>query len=159
MASAALVVFAIAAIGYILINAGGGYVDTSTGVGPRSSNSFVNALARAIAHAEGFYVPGARPARDHNPGDLSDSYLSVGKDGPLSIYPDDQAGWDALTFKLDNILQGRSNVYSPDMAIIDFAVTWTGGDNPSAWAANVAAKLGVSIDATLGDTNAGYVNA
>lgn len=130
----------------------------ASGTGPRSQIANVNALAIAIAHAEGFYVPGSRPARNHNPGDISDTYLSNGKDGPLSTFPDDQTGWDALTFKLDNIVNGNSTVYPTGASIAQLAQTWTGGDNPGSWANNVISSLnsqGVTVDdsTTLGDFN------
>lgn len=151
MIPAFVVVLALVGIGIILTKAGGGYVDSSTGIGPRSSIAIVNQLADAIAHAEGFYVPGSRPARNHNPGDVSDAYLSVGKDGPLAVFSDDQTGWDALTHKLENILAGMSQTYPLSMTIQDLAQTWTGGDNALAWAANVSQRIGVTTDVTLSD--------
>jgi hypothetical protein len=151
MAGAILIIFVILGVGYIINQSGGGYVDSASGVGPRSSSSIVNSLAIAIAHAEGFYVPASRPARNHNPGDISDRYLASGVDGPLAVFPDDQTGWDALTHKLENILSGMSTTYPLSDTIASLAQTWTGGDNAQAWATNVAQRLGVGTDNTLSD--------
>lgn len=151
MPSALLIIFALLGVGYILTQAGGGYVDSVSGIGPRSSSPLVNQMAQAIARAEGFFVPGSRPARDHNPGDISDTYQAVGKDGPLSVFPDDQTGWDALTHKLENILAGMSQTYPITNSISQLAQTWTGGDNPQAWAQNVASALNVDPSTTLND--------
>lgn len=147
-----LVIFALVGIGYVLISGqGGGYVDLSTGNGPRSSSTVVNQLATGIAHAEGYYRPLSRPARNHNPGDITDSFgMATGKDsGGLSIFPDDQTGWDALTHKLENILAGTSTVYFPSEAITQLAQTWTDGDNPGPWAQIVVSHLnaaGIAAD-------------
>ena len=62
-------------------------------------NSRVQALAQAIATAEGFGVPGAVPTRANNPGDLvmGDQGLGVANAEGVTIYPTIAAGWAALT--------------------------------------------------------------
>lgn len=137
-----------------------GMADPGGVAGPQSSgDQFVDALAAAIAHAEGYYVPLSRPNRNNNPGDISDrnigGVVASGVDsGGLSIFDTPQDGWTALYAKIRNILNGGSTVYSPSMSISDFAQTWTGGDNASNWAYNVSAyliKSGYpnSVDSTL----------
>ena len=39
------------------------------GSGFMSYSSIVDKIAQAIAYAEGFFVTGSRPQRNHNPGD------------------------------------------------------------------------------------------
>jgi hypothetical protein len=149
--SALMIIVGLIGVGYILVQAGGGYTDVTSG--PRSGSGLVDQLAIGIAHAEGFYIPLSRPARNHNPGDISDSFgLATGTDaGGLSIFPDDQAGWDALTHKLQNILAGTSHTYSPVATVAQFANTWTGGDNPDSWADTVVGHLNsVGIPADTG---------
>lgn len=52
---------------------------------------------RAIAKMEGFFIPGTKAARNHNPGNLRASSLATGKDSDgLAIFPDDETGWRAL---------------------------------------------------------------
>lgn len=128
----------------------------ATMAGPSSSNPFVNALANAIAKAEG-----ANPSIN-NPGDLtsgdvpSGSITGVFNSAGVVIISDLQTGWDALTQKLENILNGNSSVYSPDMTISQLAQTYTGGDNADAWASTVSSELGVTPDTTLSDAEAQY---
>jgi hypothetical protein len=106
-----------------------------------------NAFATAIAYAEGFYVNGSRSQRNHNPGDLTvDSVgLGVGKDGPFIVYANDDDGWTALKHQVQLILTNTSSIYNTNMTIQDVANRYTATEQ-SAWALNVANKLGVSPD-------------
>jgi hypothetical protein len=113
-------------------------------------NLAVNAFATAIAYAEGFYVNGSRPQRNHNPGDLTiDTVgLGVGKDGPFIVYANDADGWTALKRQVQLILTNTSSIYNTDMTIQDMANRYTATDQ-AAWALNVAGKLGVSPDTKI----------
>jgi hypothetical protein len=106
-----------------------------------------NAFATAIAYAEGFYVNGSRPQRNHNPGDLTidTNGMATGRDGPFVVYGNVEDGWDALRQQVKLILTNTSHVYNTDMTIQDVANKYTATDQ-SAWALNVANKLGVSPD-------------
>ncbi|HUD74121.1 MAG TPA: hypothetical protein VMQ76_03540 [Terracidiphilus sp.] len=58
-------------------------------------------ILQAIARREGYGVPGARPTRNNNPGDLmagpeSAEFGAIGNDGPYAIFPDAETGWMAL---------------------------------------------------------------
>lgn len=118
----------------------------------------IRQLARAIARAEGFYVAGSLPARAHNPGDLIQPWRTdlptMGAEG-ITVFPSDADGWEALHRQLWLIASGQSRVYSVDMTLQDMAERWAPGsvhgNNPSAWAANVALDLGVSASATLAE--------
>ena len=114
------------------------------------------AMAQAIAEAEGFFVPGSIPARAHNPGDLTQGdfgdtgvYLTSSSGAQIIVYPDDQAGWNALYEKLQNIANGTSSVYSPDMTLQQFADKWT-STQQSSWAENVASSIGADINSVIG---------
>lgn len=104
-----------------------------------SGNDFIDALAEAIARAEGYYAPGPHdghslPYFHNNPGDLMTGGVNI-------TYPDANSGWQALYNKLRNILNGGSHVYTLDMSIHQVARTWTGGDNPGPWANTVVSYL------------------
>jgi hypothetical protein len=57
-------------------------------------------LAQLVAKREGFGVPGAKPTRDHNPGDLTHAPHIHAWDGKIGIEPDDDAGWADLERQL-----------------------------------------------------------
>jgi hypothetical protein len=122
--------------------------------GTSSGNSFIDALANAIANAEGsdpsINNPGDLTGGDFNPSNVVGTFNSAG----VAIVDTIQNGWSALYNKLSNILNGGSSVYSPDMTISDFANTYTGGDNAASWAQSVADALGVTVDTTLSDAQA-----
>lgn len=116
----------------------------------------VTAMAQAIAEAEGFFVPGSIPARAHNPGDLTQgdfgdtgTYLTSSSGAKIIVYASDQDGWNALYEKLQNIANGTSSVYSPDMTIAQFANKWT-STQQSSWADNVASSIGADINSVIG---------
>lgn len=113
--------------------------------------SKIQEFAQAIAHAEGFGVPGAVPTIFHNPGDLGpgDTGIAGSAHGGsvVSQLPDDATGWAMLYRKVGNIFAGKSNVYSTSMTIREVAQRYAG--DWQNWANNVAADLGVSVDTTL----------
>jgi hypothetical protein len=106
----------------------------------------VQLLASAIAKAEGFFVPGSFPARNHNPGDLIDPSTGVKR-----RFATDADGWDALYHQLDLIIVGSSKYYDLEMSLGAMAETWTGGDNPGSWARAVAQVMGVPVSASIGE--------
>lgn len=57
-------------------------------------------LAQLIARREGFGIPGDKPTRDHNPGDLEHAPHITGWDGKIGIEPDDDDGWTDLERQL-----------------------------------------------------------
>jgi hypothetical protein len=110
----------------------------------------LESLAKAIAKAEGFGIPGAEPTLAHNPGDL----VLPNWPGPriggagIAVFDTDDEGWMHLNFELDLIRLGHSHVYNLDMTIDQMAHKWTETEQ-EAWASNVAAALGVSTSTTL----------
>ena len=100
-------------------------------------------LAAAIAHAEGFWVPAARPRRNNNPGDLVADGAAAGQ------FPSRLAGFDALADKLWRMLAGMSHVYPRSFTFAQFAQAWTGGDNAAAWCTSVCDDLAISPELTL----------
>jgi hypothetical protein len=105
--------------------------------------------ARAIARAEGFYVPDSIPQRAHNPGNLKAGGETLGGTG-ITVFPDDDAGWSALYKQLARIVEGRSAYYTLDTTIRAMGQRWTATTSEQfAWATNVASALNVSVDAPL----------
>jgi hypothetical protein len=65
--------------------------------------SIVSKLAEAIAHEEGFYVPGSVPNRDNNPGDLRHSphsFHSAGDPNGIGQIDTITDGWSDLERQL-----------------------------------------------------------
>ena len=109
----------------------------------------IERLAQAIAKAEGFGVPDTVPTLAHNPGDL----VIPGWSGPsmgagISVFDDDNTGWQRLYHEIGLIFVGASHVYNLDMTIMQMAEKWTMTDQ-NAWANNVADFLRVNILTTL----------
>jgi hypothetical protein len=105
----------------------------------------VQAIATAIATAEGGLTPGTFPYRTNNPCDIF-----VG--GSTAGYSSMDAGWNACYNQINLILSGQSSIYTPDESIEDIAQSYapaSAGNNPSAWAANVASVLGISPNQPL----------
>lgn len=122
----------------------GGYVDTS-------DTSNVDRIARAIATAEGFYVMFSRPARNHNPGDMTADLVgrAIGKDGMFVVYANDEDGWSNLRAQINAWLNGSSRHAGPDSTIADISQFYTTTEQ-EIWAANVAGYLGVPVDTQIG---------
>lgn len=113
----------------------------------------VQAMAAAIARAEGFGVPLAIPTQANNPGDLKipgwpkDKQVGEG----ISVFPSVTEGWSRLYRQLNLIVNGQSKVYTLGDTINSMAVKWTGSDNALAWANIVASTLGTETDALLSE--------
>lgn len=112
----------------------------------------VQKIAQAIAFAEGFYVAGSRPQRNHNPGDMTLDLIgkSTGKDGPFVVYATDDDGWANLYKQVGLWINGGSSHATADSTITDIAGFYTTTDQ-TAWATNVANQLGVSVDTPIGE--------
>lgn len=110
----------------------------------------VMAIARFINIAE---ESGRVDPRTHNPGNLKNGDVGFGLWKGITIYPNDDAGWDALYYKIDNMLSGKSAVYSPNMTVAQFAAKYT-ATQQDAWAQNFSVAAGVSPDTTLNDVAA-----
>lgn len=110
------------------------------------SETVLQKIMHAIAKAEGFYVSGSRPSRNHNPGDFEYDIIGkgVGKDGVYIIYPDDETGWLALHTQVLDMFNGGSHIYNSKMTILQVAMHYT-ATAQSAWASIVAEDLGVSV--------------
>lgn len=110
-----------------------------SGVGPG-----VHALALAIAHAEGYGIPGTIPTRANNPGDLVETTSpktrpTLGTER-ISVYATAADGWRALHHQLQLIADGRSHVYRATDTFADMARKWTSTD-VGAWLGNVIDHL------------------
>jgi hypothetical protein len=112
----------------------------------------VKRIAQAIATAEGFYVAGSRPARNHNPGDMTADLIGkkVGMDGSFVVYASDDDGWANLYQQINLWLTGGSSHATAQSTISDLSQFYTTTDQ-TAWASNVANSLGVSLDTPIGE--------
>ena len=133
------------------------YTALGTG-GDTSMNSnatpSVQKIAQAIAFAEGFYVSGSRPARNHNPGDMTRDLIgkSVGTDGSFVVYANDDDGWADLYAQINLWLSGGSAHATADSTISQISQFYTANDQTT-WATNVANHLGVSLDTSIGEVS------
>jgi hypothetical protein len=128
--------------------------DSTAMLGRTSYPREVQALAQAIARAEGFFVPGSAPQRAHNPGALK----TPGWSGPvtgsagINVYESDDQGWAALHSQLWRIATGESRFYTVNDSLDQMARTWTGSEREGApWSRIVSTSLGVSSSATIGE--------
>lgn len=119
-----------------------------------SPSGAVQKIAQAIAFAEGFYVSGSRPARNHNPGDMTQDLIGkkVGTDGAFVVYATDEDGWNNLYKQVTLWLEGGSSHATAESTITDLSSFYTTTDQ-AAWATNVANKLGVSLDTPIGEVS------
>lgn len=109
------------------------------------ATSQVQAIAQAIATAEGGLTPGTFPYRTNNPCDVF-----VG--GSTAGYATMDAGWNACYNQIGLMLGGQSKVYTPDESISDIAASWapsSAGNVPANWASTVASQLGLSPSDSL----------
>lgn len=157
---ALLGIVAVIAIAYLVFtqyaNAQSDTVDDLGGYVDQSATSQTVRIAQAIATAEGFYSPGSRPARNHNPGDMTSDLIgkSIGMDGPFVVFITDADGWNNLYAQVNAYINGTSRYHSSSSSISDLAglgseTGYTATDQ-EAWANTVAQTLGVSVDTPLG---------
>ena len=117
----------------------------------------IDAIAEAIAVAEGYYAPGEHDGHSlpyllNNPGSLKKPALNAGalstwKDTGLVIFPSREMGWAALRNQVRLMLTGDSQVYELSDTLLHVARKYADGDTN--WGRNVASTLGVSTGATL----------
>lgn len=136
---------------YVLVESLGGAMKLNFNLAVNPTDANVQKIAEAIAFAEGFYVAGSRPARNHNPGDMTADLVGrgIGKDGPFVVYETDVDGWANLYAQINKWLSGSSSHATSDSTISDISSFYTANDQ-AAWATNVANQLGVSIDTPIG---------
>ena len=135
---------AVAVVALILIFAS--EAQALTAFGPK-----VQAIAEAIAHAEGFGVAGALPTRAHNPGDLKLGDIGFGAINGKTVFSSDNDGWNALRKQIQLMISGESSYYQPTDTWRAIANTWVGTSDYVNWMNTVTGDLGVDPDSTLGD--------
>ena len=119
----------------------------------------VDALAQAIAAAEGYFATGVHDGQSllrrlNNPGGLKKPALGAEdlptwRDTGLIIVPTEAMGWTALRHQVRLMLNGTSQIYAPSDTLIHVGLKYADGD--ANWGANVATTLGVSPHVTLTD--------
>lgn len=121
------------------------------------SGDFVSALASAIQQVEGYY-PGSLAYRNNNPGNLRPGSLAVGatgQSGGYATFPDYQTGWNALLGLI------QSPMYW-NLTLTQFFAQYApsaDNNNPAAYAATVAANLGVDANTPISTLAAGGTSA
>lgn len=119
----------------------------------------VEAIAGAVALAEGYFAPGEHdghslPFAINNPGALKKpalgaTSLATWKDTGLVCFPTKAMGWNALRHQVRLMLTGMSRIYTPSDPLSAVGLKYAGGDEN--WSRNVAAALGVAPTTTLTD--------
>jgi hypothetical protein len=117
----------------------------------------VDAIAEAVAVAEGYYAAGEYGGRSlpyalNNPGALKKPALGAAslptwKNTGLVSFPTKAMGWAALRHQVRAMLTGSSRIYEPSDTLTDVGAKYADGD--SNWSRNVAAALGVPPDSAL----------
>ena len=116
------------------------------------SSDRVQDLAHAIARAEGCYVKGSLPNRNHNCGDLRavKGYRFPGQVGTdrrrYAVFRNDRAGFAALTHQIEKIVTGDSAHYTVNMTVKELGRKYA---ESSVWARTVSRILGVEQGAYL----------
>lgn len=115
--------------------------------------STTSTIAAAIQNQEGYY-PGSLAYQNNNPGNLMYAGQAGATQGAggFAVFPDYQTGLDAL----DNQIQlyaGRGLTISGMMSI--YAPAGSGNNNPTLYASNVAAALGVNPNTPLSSLGSG----
>lgn len=111
-------------------------------------------FADAIAHAEGFYDEGSRPARNNNPGDF-ENWPGVPTDGAgYSVFGSVADGWNALEEQLNAIRNAASRHYTTGMSFRQMGYIYADGAHDPAgaanWSSNVSAFMGAGVDDAIG---------
>ena len=112
-------------------------------------------FADAIAHAEGFYVSGSRPARNNNPGDFKNwGGFPTDNDG-YTIFPDDATGWTRLDRFLNEIKNGTSPEFNSGMTFQQMGFVYADGVHDPAgarnWTNDVVNFMGANVTDSIGD--------
>jgi hypothetical protein len=122
---------------------------------------FISIWASAIAQFEGFNLPGSRPARNNNPGDLKFAGQSgaTGQDSAgFAIFPDASTGFQALYNQLNKYVRDF-----PNSSLLEIMAHYLGQHaasidsqgNAFQYAGFVAGQLGTGVDTTLGELASG----
>lgn len=126
---------------------------------------FIPVWADAIAQFEGFYQPGNRAARNHNPGNLkfANQTGTIGKDPDnFAVFADDNSGFQALYRQLQKYVSDF-----PGYSILQITAHYLGQPAPTvdqqgdafSYASFVASKLGVDPSVTLSDLANGVTDS
>lgn len=124
------------------------------------TNSGAAAIAATIQTVEGYY-PGTIAYTNNNPGNLMYVGQSGATQGPggYAVFPSYDAGYQALLNQIQSYAdQGLTidqmmNLYAP--APSASCTTACAGNNPSAYANQIASSLGVSTNTTVADAIGG----
>ena len=149
-----LAIVGVVVLAYFLIEASNLMASSASG----SASGAASQIALAIGVAEGGYDAsgnnlgnGTLPSVNHNPGDLTVDVnnTGTGTSNGFVVYADDATGYAALEYQVNEWLNGTSANAGPDSTIDQISQFYTTTDQ-AAWAANVAATLGVPSSTPIG---------
>ena len=113
--------------------------------------SLTDSIAQAIATYEGYYQPGSLAARNNNPGNLRSWGTAPVVDG-YAQFETPAAGWSALARQIElNISRGLSlgEFFGGKPGVYSGYAPASDNNQPAAYAAFVAARVGVPVDTPL----------
>jgi hypothetical protein len=113
--------------------------------------SLTESIAQAIATEEGFYKSGSIAQRNHNPGNLRSWGAAPIVDG-YAVAPDDATGWSWLYSQVNtNIGRGLTlnEFFAGKPGVYPGYAPSTDANRPYAYAAFVAAQVGIPVDVPL----------
>ena len=114
----------------------------------------IEKFAEAIKIHEGWFV-GSRSYRNNNPGNLKfvgQAHAKKETAGSFCVFDSYEHGWKALINMITNAVNGKSTIYKPEMTVLQFFQKYApsaDSNNPEAYAAFVANRVGFSINSEL----------
>ena len=121
-------------------------------------DSLTAAIAQGIAQYEGYNTPGTLAQRNNNPGNLRSGVGQSGTSGGYAVFPDASTGFAALENQIElNIARGLTlnQFFGGGGGYAGYAPS-ADNNNPSAYAAQVAAWLGIDANTPLNQIDASY---
>jgi len=129
---------------------------------PPVNNDLLNKMCAAIQDREGYIAPGVNPNypngtpafRNCNPGNLryAGQIGSIGQKNGFAVFPNYQAGLDALKRQLLLVARGKSRTFPSPCTIQQFFHIYapsTDGNDPESYAEQVATAMGVTKSFSL----------
>jgi hypothetical protein len=134
-------------------------LDTTTGK-YYDANASTNPQFQSIDRQSAISKYGSTPAvRNFNPGNIMDTGFGGQKVAGerFTVFSSPQEGFNALVSKIQNIQNGGSKVYSPDMTLLQYISKYapsSDNNNPQAYANGIAKNLGITANTKIRDIDA-----
>jgi hypothetical protein len=114
----------------------------------------IEKFAEAIKQHEGYYI-GSRSYRNNNPGNLKfvgQANAIKEANGSFCVFDTYEHGWQALINMITNAVNGKSQIYSPTMTVLQFFEKYApsaDSNDPKRYAEAVATYVGFSVNSEL----------